>query len=58
MIRATLHDAGVVGDRADSIVGNLLDELFPIDAQPVENIAQADPVVDFNDLTPVVQVHP
>ena len=58
MIRATLTDAGVVGERADSIVGGLLDELFPIDAQPVEIIEQEDPVVDFGDLTPVVQVMP
>ena len=58
MIRATLHDAGVVGERADSIVVNLLDELFPTDAQPVEIIEQEEAVVDFGDLTPTVTVHP
>ena len=56
MIRATLTDAGVVGERADSIVGGLLDELFPIDAQPVEIIAQEEPTVDFNDLVATVKV--
>ena len=59
MIRATLHDAGVVGDRADSIVGNLLDELFPIDAQPVEIIEPWEvAVVDFGDLVATVKVRP
>ncbi len=60
MIRATLHDAGVVGDRADSIVGNLLDELFPIDAQPVEIIDAPweEPTVDFGDLVATVTVRP
>ena len=57
MIRATLTDAGVVGDRADSIVGGLLDELFPIDAQPVEIIEPwEEAVVDFGSLVATVTV--
>ncbi len=58
MIRATLTDAGVVGDRADSIVGGLLDELFPIDPQPVEIIDAPweEAVVDFGDLVATVKV--
>lgn len=59
MIRATLTDAGVVGERADSIVGGLLDELFPIDAQPVEIIEPwEEAVVDFGDLVATVKVRP
>ena len=60
MIRATLTDAGVVGDRADSIVGGLLDELFPIDAQPVEIIDAPweEAVVDFGNLVATVKVRP
>ena len=59
MFRATLTDAGVVGERADSIVGGLLDELFPIDAQPVEIIEPwEEAVVDFGDLVATVKVRP
>ena len=59
MIRATLSDAGVVGDRADSIVGGLLDELFPTDAQPVEIIEPwKEAVVDFGNLVATVKVQP
>ena len=60
MFRATLTDAGVVGERADSIVGGLLDELFPIDAQPVEIIDAPweEPTVDFGDLVATVTVRP
>ena len=58
MIRATLTDAGVVGERADSIVGGLLDELFSIDAQPVEIIDAPweEAVVDFGNLVATVKV--
>ena len=59
MFRATLTDAGVVGERADSIVGGLLDELFPIDAQPVEIIEPwEEAVVDFGSLVATVKVRP
>jgi hypothetical protein len=58
MFRATLEGAGVAPDKIGAIVAALVDEHYPTDAQPVEIIEQEDPVVDFGDLTPVVQVMP
>ena len=66
-IRATLADAGVAGDKIDAIVGRLVADCFPTNAQAVlvvdeagmvdvEIIAQEEATVDFNDLTPVFQV--
>ena len=58
MFRATLTDAGVAGDKIDAIVAGMVDELFPIDAQPVEIIAQEEPTVDFNSMVATVTVRP
>ena len=58
MFRATLTDAGVAGDKIDAIVAGMVDELFPIDAQPVEIIDAPweEAVVDFGNLVATVKV--
>jgi hypothetical protein len=67
MFRATLADVGVAGDKIDAIVGRLVADCFPTNAQAVlvvdeagmvdvEIIAQEEPTVDFNDLVATVKV--
>ena len=56
--RATLEGAGVAPDKIGAIVTALVDEHYPIDAQPVEIIDAPweEAVVDFGNLVATVKV--
>ena len=60
MIWSTLESAGVASDKIGAIVASLVDEHFPIDAQPVEIIDAPweEAVVDFGNLVATVKVRP